>query len=37
MDIVYKHDTNFYNENNFSTDLSPNNEIQNMIYKGGDE
>ena len=37
MDIIYKHEANFDNENNFSMDLSSNNEIQNMIFKGGDE
>ena len=37
MDIIYKHETNFDDENNFSIDLSSNNEIQNMIFKGGYE
>ena len=37
MDIIYKHETSFDNENNFSIDLSSNNEIQNMTFKGRDE
>ena len=37
MDIIYKHETNFDDENNFSIDLSSSNEIQNMIFKGSYE
>ena len=37
MDIIYKKVTDFDKDNNFSIDLSSKNQIQNMIFKGGDE
>ena len=37
MDIIYKHETNFIDDNNFSIDLTANNEIQNIFFKGRDE
>ena len=33
MDIIYKNETKFDEDNNFSIELSSNNEIQNMIFK----
>ena len=37
MDIIYKHERSFDNDNNFSIDLTSNNEIQNMFFKSRDE
>ena len=37
MDIIYKNETKFDEDNNFSIDLTSNNEIQNMIFKESDE
>ena len=37
MDIIYKNQTKFDNDNNFSVDLSSNNYIQEMVFKGKDE
>ena len=37
MDIIYKYETKFDDDHNFSIDLSSYNEIQNMIFKGRDE
>ena len=33
MDIIYKNETKFDEDNNFSIDLTSNNEIQNMIFR----
>ena len=33
MDIIYKKETKFDEDNNFSIELSSNNEIQNMVFK----
>ena len=37
MDIIYKYETKFDDDHNFSIDLSSNNEIQNMVFKKRDE
>ena len=37
MDIIYKYETKFDDDHNFSIDLSSNNEIQNMFFKERDE
>ena len=37
MDIIYKYETKFDDGHNFSIDLSSNNGIQNMIFKGRGE
>ena len=37
MDIIYKYETKFDDDHKFSTDLSSNNEIQNMVFKERDE
>ena len=36
MDIIYKNETKFDEDNNFSIDLTSNNEIQNMIFRERD-
>ena len=36
MDIIYKNETNFDEDNNFTIDLTFNNEIQNMIFRERD-
>ena len=33
MDIIYKNETKFDEDSNFSIDLTSNNEIQNMIFR----
>ena len=33
MDIIYKNYTKFDDDNNFSKDLTTNNEFQNMVFK----
>ena len=37
MDIIYNKVTNFEEDNNFSIDLTTNNEIQNMFFKEREE
>ena len=37
MDIIYKYETKFDDDHNFSIDLLSNNEIQNMLFKERDE
>ena len=37
MDIIYKNDTKFDDDNNFSIDLTTNNEIQIMFFKEREE
>ena len=37
MDIIYKYETKFDDHRKFLTDLSSNNKIQNMVFKGRDE
>ena len=37
MDIIYKCETKFDDDNYFSIDLSSNNKIQNMVFKERDE
>ena len=37
MDIIYKYETKFDDDHNFSIDLFSNNEIQNMLFKERDE
>ena len=37
MDIIYKNETKFDEDNNFSIDLTSNNNIQNMIFRERDE
>ena len=34
MDIIFKNETNFDKGNNFSIDLTSNNYIQDMVFKG---
>ena len=36
MDIIYKNETNFDEDNNFSIDSTSNNEIENMIFRERD-
>ena len=36
MDIIYKNETKFDEDNNFSIDLTSNKEIQNMIFRERD-
>ena len=36
MDIIYKNETKFDEDNNCSIDLTSNNEIQNMIFRERD-
>ena len=37
MDIIYKYETKFDDDHNFSIDLLSNNEIPNMVFKERDE
>ena len=37
MNIIYKYETKFDEDHNFSIDLSSNNEIQNMVFKERDK
>ena len=37
MDIIYKNETKLDEDNNFSIDLTSNNNIQNMIFRERDE
>ena len=36
MDVIYENETKFDEDNNFSIDLTSNNEIQNMIFRERD-
>ena len=36
MNIIYKNETKFHEDNNFSIDLTSNNEIQNMMFREHD-
>ena len=36
MDIIYRNETKFDEDNNFSIDLTSNNEIQNMMFRERD-
>ena len=36
MDIIYKNETKFDEDNNFLIDLTSNNEIQNMMFREHD-
>ena len=36
MDIIYKNETKFDEDNNFSIGLTSNNEIQNMMFRERD-
>ena len=36
MDIIYKNETKCDEDNNFSIDLTSNNEIQNMMFRERD-
>ena len=37
MNIIYKYETKFDDDDKFSINLSSNNEIQNMVFKERDE
>ena len=37
MDIIHKSTVNFDEENKFSIDLTTNNQIEKMFFKGNDE
>ena len=37
MDIIFKNETNFGEDNNFSIDLTSNNYIQDMVFKEKEE
>ena len=37
MDIIYKNETKFDEDKNFSIDLTSNNYIQDMVFKGNEE